>query len=786
MRNLRTAVWIALLLSAIAYLISSFHVVTDISEFLPNNTTQEHQVLREVATGKLARQMVLTVRVPADHDASAVSRRFEQALRSDAVWMKHIAHLEGGTDPDGIEALWTLYHSRWPYFFARSVEDAQHKLSDQGLEDAAQHLRQQLQGPMSMLVARMAPSDPFLVTQSVFERVENAQAGTISEQDGRWVTHDRQYAVLFLSTHASAFENKVQHEVLRGICDAFDRVNAQYDTKLSLEMSGVNRISIAAQQTIERDIQRISIVSAILLFGLLWWIFGGIRVTVLAMMSIGTGVLMALSVSHLVFGRVHGIALAFGASLIGLAIDYVLHLYSHYAEAKGEQSAHAIMRQILPALLIAASSTLIGFVALGFTGFPGLREVAVFAVVGLGSALATVAWVVVDWIPQDIPQMGAREILASQLMRGFEWLRSSKWPAIVLLMCMGGVIVLGVPHIRWSGQWGESSQFDTALVQEEERVRARVSQFDQSRLIVSTGATIEDALQSAERVADLLEEKPWVGGFASITYLLPSQQRQEQVAKVVQNPSSQHQERFERIFEAAGFRAQMFQPFFDTLDASLPPPLNAAALEQSPMRSVLHAFMDQTENGVVILTPVRDVKDTAQLRERLQEVTHATFIDERDLLADAQGTQRGRILVALSVGLLAVCALLYWRYRKLRLVCSALVPSIVSVLFTWSVLALCGIGLDLIVVAFSLLIISLGVDYGVFLIDTLHERGPDLRAALVGIVMAGTTTLIGFGLLAASDFPILHRVGLVALVGVCSAMVLSPIALVLAGQEKGS
>lgn len=783
MRLRRTIAWAVLVLCALLYLRASFHMVTDISEFLPQDASIEQRVMRDVATGKLARQMVLTVRVPDGDNPADVSRQLEELLRQNDAWMHHIAQLNAGTDEDHADALWKLYQSRVPYFFARTPEEAEKQLSEVGLEDAAQRLRTQLQGPTSMLISRVAPTDPFLVLPRLFERIEQAQAGAVKAYEGRLVTEDDRYAVLFVSTHASAFENDVQQEVIHGITDAFHALNATFDHALTLEMSGVNRISIAAQHTIERDIQRISILSAILLLGLLWLVFGGVRVLVLAAMSLGTGVLMALCAVHLLFGQVHGIALAFGASLIGLAVDYVLHLYSHHAEAPAGRSGQDALRRIVPALLIAASSTLSGFIALGFTGFPGLQEVAVFAVAGLGSALLTVMFVVAHWMPAHIPQTRVRRALGDSALRTLTWMRTARWPVAIPLVAVALVVAFGLPNVRWSPRLGDSSEFDRTLVQEEERVRARVSQFDQSRLVVSAAPDIETALQSAEQIADLLTRKPLVEGFASISFFLPSAQRQHVSAERLRS-APELRARFDDAFARAGFRVETFAPFFESLEATLPPPLDVATLADSPLASVIDAFVDETEDRTVILTPIRGVQDVDELRAALEDIPHAVFIDESDMMGDVDGEQRRRIARAMVAGLLVVCGLLFWRYRRPRIVVSALVPSVLSVLWTWSMLAILGLQLDVILVAFSLLIISLGVDYGVFLIDTLHDQGPDLRAAMLGVITAGCTTFIGFGLLAASTFPILHRVGLVALFGVSAAMLLSPLALVLAGTQE--
>lgn len=779
-----TFAWALAVVCGVVYLLSSFQMVTDISAFLPEDASEEQRVLREVATGKLARQMVLTVDVPAPHDPADVSRDFEHELLKDSKWLEYISQLDAGMQADDTDAVWALYQARWPYFFAPDVAAAQEALSDAALRASARALRTQLQGPLSMMVSRIAPSDPFLVMPALLERLEHSHAGGVSEKDGRLVTEDGRYAVLFLTSRASAFDSERQREVIAGIQRAFEAVNGSYDHALTLEMSGVNRIAISAQETIERDIQRISVLSSLLIFAMLWVVFGGIRIAFLAMMSMGTGVVMALCASHAIFGQVHGISLAFGASLIGLAIDYVLHLYSHVEH--GRRQAHAVLRRILPALLIAASSTLTGFVALSFTGFPGLQEVAVFAVVGLGSALATVVFVVVRWLPETMPMGRVRTTLTDGLLRAFSVAQNTRWPIAAVLVIVGLGIAWGAPQIRWSAQMGDSSTFDQALVEEEERVRARVSRFDQSRLILSVGSTMEEALQSAERVASVLRSEDLVGDFASLSQLLPSTAHQVKIAEQIQSDETL-QDRFESAFEAEGFRAEMFQPFYDQLHATLPPPLDATMLQDSPLAGVVDSLSAETADGYVILTPLRDVRDSAALHAAMAPIDGAVFVDEREVMGDVDGRQRRRIMWAMSIGFLVVCGLLYGRYRKARLVLSALVAPSLSVLWTWSMLAVLGIELDLILVAFSLLIISLGVDYGVFLIDTLHPKGPDMRAALFGVVMAAMTTLLGFGLLATSSFPMLHRVGLVALLGVSAAMVLSPVARMLArsGAEEG-
>lgn len=782
-----TLLWFGWVTLLAVYLASSFRVTTDISEFLPRSEDSlRNQLVREVASGQLSRRMIVTIEAPPEGDAAAISRAFEALLREDEAWFARLESFEAGSDAQSDEALWGVYAERWPYFFAKNVEAAHALIQDDGLEEAAENLLQQLQQPMSALVSRVAPNDPFLVLPQLFEGLAASQAGTIRVIDGRFTAEDGRYAVFFLSTHAGAFENAEQRPVLTGMYRAFDRLNAQYDGKLRLEMSGVNRMSIAAQESIEGDIRRISILSTVFLSLLLFLMFRGPRVAGLALMSIVTGVLSALAVSTLIFGRVHGISLAFGASLIGLAVDYVIHLYSHHAEGGDGGTPQQTLRRILPALGLASSTALIGFFVLGYTGFPGLREVAVFAVVGLSAALATVALVVVQWVPLVIPPTKARTWLADRLMDLLATLRSTRWVAIGLFGVVALVIAVGLPRVQWSAGLIDMGSLDGELMEEESRVRSRVSRFEQSRFIASYGSDLETALQSAEAVRDLLDASDLAVGYASISGLLPSQQRQIAVADVLRHDATVAT-RFAEAFSKAGFRPEMFNGFYRRLSEPLPDPVVLATLVDTPLAALAENFVVPLEQGFAVLSFLYQVHDSDQLAKALNEVPGAIYIDQASMMRDIGASQRGRTVWVLLIGMAGIVAILWLRYRRWRQVFGVIAPSLFAVAWTWSVLALLGYPADLITLSASLMIVSLGVDYGVFLVDSAREKEAHLRAALLGVAAAGATTLLGFGLLAVSSYPVLFRIGLTALIGVSAAMVLAPIALVLARapEKKG-
>ncbi len=71
------------------------------------------------------------------------------------------------------------------------------------------------------------------------------------------------------------------------------------------------------------------------------------------------------------------------------------------------------------------------------------------------------------------------------------------------------------------------------------------------------------------------------------------------------------------------------------------------------------------------------------------------------------------------------------------------------------------------------MVVSMGVDYGVFLAEA-EPGSAELEATHLAVFVAGTSTLLGFGLLAFSDQPPLFSIGLTAGIGVSLCFVLAP------------
>ena len=205
---------------------------------------------------------------------------------------------------------------------------------------------------------------------------------------------ERHYVVLPLTLRVPAFAIAGQ-QALMPVLEQARQAAQQAAPRIEIIQGGVVLHAAAAAAQAQREMSTIGIGSLTGILLLIWITFRSFKPIVLVALSIAVGCLGALSISWLVFERIHLITLVFGASLIGVAQDYGIYFFCKRLGANDEVDSWRLLRQILPALILTLVTTLIGYFSLVLTPFPGLRQMALFSAVGLIFAWFTVVF----WFP---------------------------------------------------------------------------------------------------------------------------------------------------------------------------------------------------------------------------------------------------------------------------------------------------------------------------------------------------------------------------------------------------
>lgn len=789
------AVLVLLLFGALAgWTFVGLPVRSSISDFVPVAEGEEdlEDLTRALTDSPASRTIALTIGPTDESTAARTGGLLGARLRA----IEGVASVEDGAPENIDQALYELYFSRRYAFFAERPEDVPSALTDEALDERARSLRRALSGPTAMLVRRIAPEDPLLAFPSLLmalrgESSEGSSGPRLFEEhlivdDPAFPEGARSFGVVLLTTEGTTFSADAQEPVLLAIEAAWAAVREELGREgLSLEQASVHRFAVRAERQLRADTSRISTISMIGIVLLFLVLFRGPRYLVLGGIPLFVGTVSAAFFCRLVFGGVHGITLAFGSSMLGVGIDFSGHYISHHVLDPDPEGPNGTMKRLWPGLLLGAGTSVLGLAGLGLTSLPGMQELALFSAVGVFGALLATRYLVPPFMPEKPVPTRLHVALAARLEGLLGWMQRSPRAGLLVLIAALSISAIGLPQLSFVDDLRALNDTDPALAAEDRLVRARVSQGEPGRFAVALGDSEEDALVRAEAMARSLaeaREAGELGAFRSITSMLRSEATQRAVLEAVTHDPTLPTRTLAAL-EDEGFVPSLFSPFARSLE-DVAPPLTYAMLAEGPTEPLVRPFRlavpgdGEEPERVAFIALLSDVRDAEALDARLRHTDGVRLFDQGDYLRAAYGTFRRRATELVLGGLLVVLALCYARYRDARLALASITPAVLASATTLACVGLSGEPANLMHLVACLLVLSMGEDYAVFLIESRDDpKGP--ATTMVGLILACLTTVLSFGLLAVSSHPALRALGVVTSLGVLLSLVLAPLVLLL-------
>ncbi|MBC8057565.1 MAG: transporter, partial [Rhizobiales bacterium] len=391
-RRRAVALWLlCMALAAVVTLRTNY--VADLSAFLPSTPSAEQAVLLDqLKSGVAARLVLIGIEGGTAEQRSAASLQFGQALRRSGAFDA----VHNGDNSGFEETGKFLFAHR--YLLSPAV-DAE-RFTVEGLRAGIDEATSLLGTPAGAAIKSVILRDPTGETIRMAEGMLPSQA---PRSDGRvWVSRSAARAVLIATTRADGADLDAQERTLQLIDAGFAPFKAQ---GLSLMVSGSGTFAVASRAQIKSEVERLAIAGGVAIVALLLLAFGGsLRTLVVAMLPVASGVLVGIAAVSLIFGNVHGITLGFGTTLIGEAVDYAIYyLIQARPAAQASASAGSGARRWItanwPTVRLGLWTSLCGFAALLFSGFPGLAQLGVFSIAGLAAAALTTRWVLTRTSP---------------------------------------------------------------------------------------------------------------------------------------------------------------------------------------------------------------------------------------------------------------------------------------------------------------------------------------------------------------------------------------------------
>jgi predicted RND superfamily exporter protein len=144
-------------------------------------------------------------------------------------------------------------------------------------------------------------------------------------------------------------------------------------------LAGPNVVSAELRRIVWGDAARAAVLGLVLVFLLMWADLGGPVRALLALVPLVVGMSWMLGAMALLGIRVNFMNIFVLTMIIGIGVDYGVHLLHRWDESGGDPLA---VSETAKAIGVAALTTMVGFGSLVLSHYPGLRSVGAAAILG--------------------------------------------------------------------------------------------------------------------------------------------------------------------------------------------------------------------------------------------------------------------------------------------------------------------------------------------------------------------------------------------------------------------
>lgn len=763
------AVWLGALAACVAVIVHT-RFSADLSAFLPAAPDpRQRALIEQLKSGVAARTLLIGIRGGEASQRAAASRALAGRLRADGAFEQV---LNGDFAAFAAVGRWVLDHR---YQISPAVDA--HRFSAQGLREAIDDTVSLLGTPAGATIKPLLERDPTGEVQRIAESA--VSGGGPRTSDGVWVSRDGARALLMTQSRAAGGDLDAQARTLVAIGDAFAAVAAP---GLVLELSGAPKFAVDSRAQIEGEAKTLAITGTVVMGGLLLVAFASLRALGAALLPVASGIVAGVAAVSLVFGNVHGMTLGFGTTLIGEAVDYAIYYLIQARQATGHGPGwRRWLHDGWPTVRLGVLTSVCGFLALAFSGFPGLAQLGVFSIAGLIAAALTTRHVLPLGLPDGAPGIGLRRHLgrwAHRLVQGMPRLRHG-----FTALGVAAVVLLLWRHDRlWQTELSSLSPVPAAALALDAQLRDELLAGDERTMVAVMAPDVETALQRVEAVTarlDVLVQQGHLTGYEAITRWLPSQAMQQRRRAALPEASTLRAS-LAHATSGGPVSAARLGPFVDDVQrARAAPPLTTGSLAGSPVSAITAALLVQGPAGdTTALLPLLHAggraadEAPALVAQALRgiEGAHVLLIGDelRRLYRHYLGEAQGQALL----GALGVVLLMAWWLRSLPRLLAVCKPLLLAVLLTMAGFALAGVALGILHLVGLLLVVAVGSNYSLYM-DWLRHQPTSDDDTLASLLLANITIVLSFGLIALSQIPALSAIGRVVAPGALLALLMS-------------
>ncbi len=485
--------------------------------------------------------------------------------------------------------------------------------------------------------------------------------------------------------------------------------------------------------------------------------FGSLKLPLLSLYPLLLGTVTAAAFAYVVYGSLNMFAVSFALLLLGLGIDYAVHLITRYQEERGHglpaQRAVCIAQKATgQSIVIGALTTALAFACFAFAQFRAFAQMGIVSAAGILSLCACMLLLMpalillLDTKPGSARRQGASAQWMQPVTRFIVRRRKLLFLAILLVLAalspfvaqtklqsdLSVIYPKNIPSLHWAEELEKAFDYDVDTLSFYADNEAQLRD-------IYNGLTGNAAIREMDSV---------------LTYMPDTMEEKLEILL-----------RLDTLLQSKGLNA------LDDFD------LRPMTLADLPL-DIQANYIGLDGKLRVDIMPAISLYEPAQYRALLSAILSLTGrqpVGMATLMNEITDMVRSDI-VMISLVCFAIAFLISWlMFRRLKLAVLTTLPLLVTLYSTLGLLNALHISINVFSIAAFPLIIGIGVDSGIHLLHRLREEdGQNIASKTMhtgkAIITTTLTTVIGFGSLGLINHPGMASLGLTVTIGIGLSM----------------
>ena len=769
MKNIRLLIIPLILLTAVLpFLLTKNRLSTDITVLLPADkwVSAHMNFLRNSQIGSISAISINSKSKKEALNIPTYVAKFAELLKSSPSVQEVFFQISPKTLTDSVSFLC----SRAPQILTdNDLRSIKKEISPLGVQKLLKQHYETLLRPGGLFQQKMIASDPLGLYHIILTRIQNTGKDSgfhfILHDNGLW-SEDGKHFLILVYTNIPITDAQAGKQYISTLETALKKSfpkNAGFSYNI---MSG-HKHSIENRRLLQRDITVTLLVAAIGFFMLFTFFFKDWKATFVFLIPI-LGMCSAIGLTWLFFSGPSAIILGLGGTVIGIALDYGIHVFVAIKHSpKSDQSVKKLIRP----LTFSALTTLGVFWAFFFSRTPGYHQLAFASTCGIAVSL------LLSILCLPLIFQGAEENnQANKSMRNIRLLnfsfptfsRSTAWKTFLLWLIFITISLFSISKVSFESDIRKLDGSGNKLKNEEEAFR-KIWGSNSLAAVTLIRPDMESAMECHDRIAKFAN-KHHIANFQSLSNIWPSKKSRVQNIETWNEfwkagNAIKLKEHLKQYGEKYGFSDTAFDPFFNSLyKQNASDDFTKKSAFKLFSRKFINkkngkiretAFFADTENNVKTMK-----KFTADI-ENCDVISPAFFGDyiSEKILNDA-------FYIAI-IALFMVIILAWLCLKSPAKTFIALIPVISSSLAIMPIYTFCNWKINAIALVALIVVTGLSIDYGIFAVTAMKNRDQEFsKSAFTALTISMLSTIIGSGALLWASHPALNSVGKVITIGV--------------------